>query len=311
MQFFTNNTSLIIPTKDRSFKVIDLLNFLKKSKIQFFEIIVIDSSNKKNSNILKNHSKKLNFKYFHTYPSTSYQRNVGLNKKDSFTRFVMFLDDDVIFSKNAFKEMNKTIVKCLSFKEVGGYGFNQMSKETNKNFFEKIKNSKFINFIGFYSNKPGKVLKSGWHSKILNVKKNTYVDWVYTTACIYKTEAIRNLKFDENFGQYSYLEDLDFSLNLKKLKKKIVISYLAKFTHPHNIDRSSLIFGITEIINRFRIVKKHELNLCFFFIVSLLRFIISLINSLFFNLQYFLRAIGNIVGFFKIITSLFKTSKIK
>jgi GT2 family glycosyltransferase len=214
-------------------------------------------------------------------------------------------------SKNAFKEMNKTIVKCLSFKEVGGYGFNQMSKETNKNFFEKIKNSKFINFIGFYSNKPGKVLKSGWHSKILNVKKNTYVDWVYTTACIYKTEAIRNLKFDENFGQYSYLEDLDFSLNLKKLKKKIVISYLAKFTHPHNIDRSSLIFGITEIINRFRIVKKHELNLCFFFIVSLLRFIISLINSLFFNLQYFLRAIGNIVGFFKIITSLFKTSKIK
>ena len=311
MQFFTKNTSLIIPTKDRSFKVIDLLNFLKTSKIQFFEIIVIDSSNKKNSNILKNHSKKLNFKYFHTYPSTSYQRNVGLNKKDSSTRFVMFLDDDVIFYKNAFIEMNKTIVKYLSFKEVGGYGFNQMSKETNKNFFEKIKNSKFINFIGFYSNKPGKVLKSGWHSKILNAKKNTYVDWVYTTACIYKTEAIRNLKFDENFGQYSYLEDLDFSLNLKKLKKKIVISYLAKFTHPHNIDRSSLIFGITEIINRFRIVKKHELNLYFFFIVSLLRFIISLTNSLFFNLQYFLRAIGNIVGFFKIITSLFKTIKIK
>jgi GT2 family glycosyltransferase len=311
VQFFTKNTSLIIPTKDRSFKVIDLLNFLKTSKIQFFEILVIDSSNKKNSNILKNHSKKLKFQYFHTYPSTAYQRNVGLNKKDSSTRFVMFLDDDVIFYKNAFKEMNKIIVKYLSFKEIGGFGFNQMQKKTNKNFFERIKNSKFINFFGFYSNKPGNVLKSGWHSKILNIKKNTYVDWVYTTACIYKTEVIRNLKFDENFGQYSYLEDLDFSLNLKNLKKKIVISYLAKFTHPNNIDRSSLIFGITEVINRFRIVKKHKLNLYFFFIVSLLRFTISLINSLFFNLQYFLRAIGNIVGFFKIIASLFKTSKIK
>ena len=284
MQFFTKNTSLIIPTKDRALKVIDLLIFLKTSKIQFFEILVIDSSNKKNSNILKNLSKKLKFKYFHTHSSTSYQRNVGLNKKYPSTRFVMFLDDDVIFYKNAFKEMNKTIVKYLLIKEIGGFGFNQMQKQTNKNFFEKIKNSKFINFIGFYSNKPGNVLKSGWHSKILNVKKNTYVDWVYTTACVYKTEAIRNLKFDENFGQYSYLEDLDFSLNLKKLKKKIVISYLAKFTHPNNIDRSSLIFGITEVINRFRIVKKHKLNLYFFFIVFLFRFIISLINSLFTSL---------------------------
>jgi len=309
--FFTKNTSLIIPTKDRSFKVIDLLEFFKTYKIQFFEILVIDSSNKENSIILKNQSKKLKFKYFHTRPSTSYQRNIGLKKKNPSTRFVMFLDDDVIFYKNAFKEMNKVIVKYLSIKEIGGFGFNQMQKQICKNFFEKIKNNKVINRIGLYSNKPGKVLRSGWHSKILNVKKNTYADWIYTTACIYKTEAIRKIKFDENFGQYSYLEDLDFSLNLKNFKKKIVISYLAKFTHPNNIDRSSLMFGITEVMNRFRVVKKHKLNLYYFFVVSLIRFIISFINSLYFNRQYFLRAIGNIFGFFYIITSLFKTSKIK
>ena len=311
MFFFTKNTSLIIPTKDRSFKVIDLLEFFKTYKIQFFEILVIDSSNKENSIILKNQSKKLKFKYFHTRPSTSYQRNIGLKKKNPSTRFVMFLDDDVIFYKNAFKEMNKVIVKYLSIKEIGGFGFNQMQKQICKNFFEKIKNNKVINRIGLYSNKPGKVLRSGWHSKILNVKKNTYADWIYTTACIYKTEAIRKIKFDENFGQYSYLEDLDFSLNLKNFKKKIVISYLAKFTHPNNIDRSSLMFGITEVMNRFRVVKKHKLNLYYFFVVSLIRFIISFINSLYFNRQYFLRAIGNIFGFFYIITSLFKTSKIK
>jgi hypothetical protein len=309
--FFTKNTSLIIPTKDRSFKVIDLLEFFKTYKIQFFEILVIDSSNKENSIILKNQSKKLKFKYFHTRPSTSYQRNIGLKKKNPSTRFVMFLDDDVIFYKNAFKEMNKVIVKYLSIKEIGGFGFNQMQKQICKNFFEKIKNNKVINRIGLYSNKPGKVLRSGWHSKILNVKKNTYADWIYTTACIYKTEAIRKIKFDENFGQYSYLEDLDFSLNLKNFKKKIVISYLAKFTHPNNIDRSSLMFGITEVMNRFRVVKKHKLNLYYFFVVSLIRFIISFINSLYFNRQYFLRAIGNIFGFFYIITGLFKTSKIK
>ena len=311
MHYFTKKTTLIIPTKNRSLKVINLLKFFKTSKIEFFEILVIDSSNKKNSNILKNQLTKFKFKYFHTYPSTSHQRNVGLKKRNHSTRFVMFLDDDVIFYKKAFKEMNKVVLKYLTIKEIGGFGFNQIQNQTKKNFFEKVKNCRIINFIGLYANKPGKVLRSGWHSKILNVKKNTYADWIYTTACVYKTEAIRNLKFDENFGQYSYLEDLDFSLNLKNLKKKIVISYLAKFSHPNNIDRSSLIFGITEVINRFRIVKKHKLNLYYFFIVSLIRFFISFINSLYFNRQYFLRALGNIVGFFNIIISSSKASKIK
>ncbi len=308
MKIFTENTSLIIPTKDRSTKIIDLLKSLQTYKIKFFEILVVDSSNKKNSNILINQSKKLQFKYFHTYPSTSHQRNFGLNKKNSFTKFVMFLDDDVVFYKTTFKEMNKIIEKYTLNDEVGGFGFNQVQKDINKNFFERIKKSKFINFFGLYSNKPGKVLKSGWHTKILNVKKNIYVDWLYTTACIYKSEIIHNLKFDQNLGQYSYLEDLDFSLNLKNLNKKIVISYLAIFTHPQNIDRSGFNFGVTEVINRFRIVRKHKLNLCYFLIASLLRFIISLINSLFLKRKYFLRTIGNIVGFFKITINFFKTN---
>lgn len=306
MKLFTENTTLIIPTRNRSFQVIDLLKVLKVYNIKFFEILVVDSSNKKNSNILKNISKKLKFKYFHTYPSTSYQRNVGLKKKNPFTRFVMFLDDDVIFYKSTFYEMNKTIKKYTSNNNIGGFGFNQVQKETDKSLIEKIKYSRFISLLGIYSNKIGKVLKSGWHTKILNVKSNIYVDWIYTTACVYKSEVISNFKFNVTFGQYSYLEDLDFSLNLKNLKKKIIISYLSKFEHPKNIDRSGLNFGITEVINRHRIVKKYKFNLTFFFIISLLRTILSLMKSLYFNKKYFLRTIGNIIGYLKITLNLFK-----
>ncbi len=61
MKLFTENTTLIIPTRNRSFQVIDLLKVLKVYNIKFFEILVVDSSNKKNSNILKNISKKLKF----------------------------------------------------------------------------------------------------------------------------------------------------------------------------------------------------------------------------------------------------------
>ena len=296
MRFFTENTSLIIPTKDRSYQVIDLLKYLKFNKIKFFEILVIDSSNKKNCKILKSQSKKLNFKYFYTYPSTSYQRNLGLNKKNSSTRFVMFLDDDVIFFKNTFNEMNKTIKKYLLSEQIGGFGFNQVQKEVKINFFERIKNSKLIDFLGFYSIKPGKVLKSGWHTKILNVKKNVNVDWLYSTACIYKSNAICNFKFNENFGQYSYLEDLDFSLNLKNINKRIIISYLAKFQHPVNIDRSSFSFGIQEVINRFQIVKKYNFDIYFFFLLVFLRFLISFSGIFKLRLNSFLRSVGNIYG---------------
>jgi len=306
VQFFTENTTLIIPTRDRVLNVLNLMKFLKIYKIKFFEILIIDSSEKKNSNLLKSQSQKFKFKYFHTYPSTSHQRNFGLKKKNYFTRFVMFLDDDVFFFRNSFYEMNKIIQKYALIDKIGGFGFNQIQNKINKNFFEKIKNSKYINFIGLYSNEPGKVLKSGWHTKILNVKKNIYTDWLYTTACIYKSQAILNLKFDENLGKYSYLEDLEFSLNLKKLNRKLIVSHRAKFTHPQNIDRSGFKFGITEIKNRFRIVKKHKLNLYYFVIVSFLRFIISSANSLNFDTRYFLRAFGNLVGFILIMINLFK-----
>ena len=174
MKLFTENTTLIIPTRNRSFQVIDLLKVLKVYKIKFFEILVVDSSNKKNSNILKNTSKKLKFKYFHTYSSTSYQRNFGLKKKNSSTGFIMFLDDDVIFYKSTFHEMNKTINKYILNNNVGGFGFNQVQKETDKSLIEKIKYSRFINLLGIYSYKIGKVLKSGWHTKILNAKSNLF-----------------------------------------------------------------------------------------------------------------------------------------
>ena len=43
---FTNKTTLIIPTKDRSLQLIDLIKKILNLKLRFNEIIIIDSSNK-------------------------------------------------------------------------------------------------------------------------------------------------------------------------------------------------------------------------------------------------------------------------
>jgi glycosyltransferase involved in cell wall biosynthesis len=299
VQFFTKNTSLIIPTRNRPTQLINLLNQLKSFKVEFFEILIIDSSNLFNKKILKKKIKYFSVNIYHTRPSTSLQRNHGLIKKNPKTKYVMFLDDDVVFFKDAFYEMNKTIYGCKKKIDIGCFGFNQIQNKDNGNLIERLKCSKIIKFLGIYSSRPGSVLKSGWHTKILNVKKNSYLDWMYTTACIYKSDVVKNLRFDQNLGQYSYLEDLDFSLKLKILKKKIIISHLSKFHHPHEIDRSSFLFGITEVINRYKIVKKYHLNTLFFFISIFLRFLISLFGIFKLNKNLLFRALGNILGVIK------------
>ena len=255
---FTKNTSLIIPTKNRPVDLLKILSQIKKFQILFEEILIIDSSDLINAKKIKNYCTSNNIKYFHTLPSTSYQRNFGLSKIKK-NEFVMFMDDDVIFFDDTFINIDKCIKLNQNNVNIAGFGFNQID-EKNISFFDKLKNKNFIKYLNLYPSTPGKVSKSGWHSKILNLDKDVIADWVFTTICIFKRDEIINFKFDETFGQYSYLEDLDFSLNLMQYKKKIYISAKSRFIHPKNIDRSGFKFGIIEVVNRYKIVKKFKLS---------------------------------------------------
>lgn len=294
---FTENTSLIIPTKNRSEKLIKLLYKLATLKLKFNEIIIIDSSNIIHSKIIENKCKLNNYKYYHTKSSTSYQRNFGLKKVKNNT-YVMFMDDDVVLFDDAFSKMDKCVKKYRNNEKIVGFGFNQIDVSSKNNFLEFLKKNKFIQSLGIYPSTPGKIAKSGWHSKILNLQKNYLADWVYTTMSVFKFKTIKNAKFDETFGKYSYLEDLDFSLNLTKNKKKILLCSKARFKHPNNLDRSSFEFGVTEIINRYKIIKKYKLSKKLFYITSLLRFILSISRSFLLNKKYFSRSMGNVYGFF-------------
>jgi hypothetical protein len=294
---FTEKTSLIIPTRNRIFFLEELLKQLDLYKVNFLEKLIIDSSHISNSNYVKNLSKKHMAKYFRTKASTSFQRNYGLKVVNKKAKYIMFLDDDVIFFKDSFYQMNRTIENNL---KASGYGFNQITP-LKDNLIELLKKTKFTKFINLYDSDPGKLTKSGWHTKIQNLRKDIYADWIYTTACIYKFEDIKNYRFDETFGRYSYLEDLDFSLNLKRNNQKIIVSHLAKYKHPLNIDRSSFKFGILEIVNRFKIVQKNNINLIYFVNSAIFRFIYSLAHSLIkLNPKYLFRAFGNIYGLLNI-----------
>jgi glycosyltransferase involved in cell wall biosynthesis len=295
---FTKYTSLIIPTRNRNRFLFKTLNQLKKYNIKFKEILVIDSSDKLDKLFKQKICNKFLVKFYHSRPSTSLQRNLGLKLRNKKNQFVMFLDDDIFFFKNSFSHMNKAINAHKNNNRISGFGFNLITNKKKK-ILDLAKNSYLVNLIQLYSNKPGVVTKSGWQTVISNLKLDVLADWFSTNAVIYKSKFIKNIYFNENFGNYSYLEDLDFSLKVNKNKKKILVNYLSRYKHPNNIKRHNINFGIVEIFNRFIIVKSHNLNLIPFFLGSFIRFLLSLLDIFKGEFSSIFRAFGNIAGIIK------------
>jgi GT2 family glycosyltransferase len=139
-------------------------------------------------------------------------------------------------------------------------------------------------------------MKSGWHTKIENLKNNQIVDWIYTAAVVYKNKMIKNNYFDNSLGIYSYLEDLDFSLNFRKKNLRLIINCSAKIKHPIIIERNDYKFGLLEILNRHYLVKKHNLSLPSFYLGAIIRSLISLIEFFKGKFNFISRFFGNIYG---------------
>lgn len=284
--------TIIIPTKDRTKLLIKTLTYLKKNIFFFNEVIIIDSTEKnKICNKQLNNFKQLNIKYYSSKPSTALQRNLGLKYIKKNNKFVMFLDDDLKFYFNAFKEMKNYINKMGP--EITGIGFNPIVKNNN-NILEKIKNSRFFCKLGIYDSRPGVVTPSGWHTKIQNIQKNIYVEWLPTKACIYKIKKIQKLKFEKLLGKYSYLEDLIFSHYMSK-KGKLIINSKAKFKDLNFIKRNNFLFGIIEIKNRLIFVKKNNYKINIFFL-GYLFFLFNNLLSVVSDIKNFRRFFGNLIG---------------
>ncbi len=295
---FLFRSLILIPTKDRCLLIKKTLTRLKKLKIKSKNIIVIDSSSKKN--FLKNKKFYLKFKnnFLNSSPSISRQRNLGLKfaKNKNFFKYIIFLDDDIKINKNSFLEMNKALIKYKKL-DIKAYGFNQINNQ-KENFFDKIKKNKIIKLMGLYDDKKGKILKSGFQTKINDISKDLKTEWISFAATVCKYEDIVNQKFDESFRNYSYLEDLDISI---ALRKKFMIVSKATYNHEKIIERTSFDFGFIEIINRHKIVTKHNLSKVSFYKMIILKILLNLIFAFGKNVSFFKRFSGNIIGLIYII----------
>lgn len=283
--------SIVIPTRNRPKFLNKTLNFLLKNNFFFHEIIIVDSSDDQFFFDEKKFPKlKEKIKLYKSIPSISTQRNIGLKKVSKNSEYVMFLDDDVNFKENSFKEMRKFLLKNKIY---SGIGFNLIINK--KIDFDGIKKNKVFQILKVYDKSPGIVTNSGWQTKAINLKKNTDVEWLPTQAVIYKKSKIKNFRFENSFGKYSYLEDLDFSYQVSKIGK-LVINCKAKYSSNNEVKRNFFIFGIKEVVNRQSFVKKNKLNYLNFSFGLILLLIKNFIYIFLNNFKYVFRLFGNISG---------------
>ena len=283
---------VVIPTRNRINELTNTINFLESNKFFFKKIVIVDSSNSEIKNKIKKIVRKYNanIKVVDSEASTCIQRNVGF-KFIQNNKYIMFLDDDNIFFPDAFYKM-KNFLK--NNKDFFGVAFNQVYKE-RKNILDRFKKNYIMNKLGIYNLDNGEIASSGWQSRFINFKNNKIVQWLPTRAVIYKSKAVKNIRFDKKLGVYGYLEDLDFSLQLKKRGNLMVCSD-AKYTHDQSIIRPGFQFGKKELRNRYYIVKKHKLNKILFFFTTFLRMLLTFKEGVLGNLNSFKRLAGNLVA---------------
>ena len=142
------NLTIVIPTRNRLKLLTKTLMHLKKNNFFFRKIIIVDSSDKENKTQLNELKLTYDFKIINSTPGISKQRNEGLKNVNKNSKYVMFLDDDIVFEKNS-------IIKMYNFLKLNpkcaGVGFNLIIKNMNK-YVEsiKLKKTQFIQYGFFY-----------------------------------------------------------------------------------------------------------------------------------------------------------------
>ena len=297
MQKFKNKIALVIATKDRPQELRRLLRSLESQSYFPDQVVIVDGSAQSVEGALEEFS-SLHIDYLRCLPpSAAKQRNDGIKAVHPEMTLIGFLDDDTVLESKALEAMMDFWERAAE--DVGGAAFNIVNRP--QLYASWLKSLPLTEKLGLYSKNGGKVLPSGFHTMIGYVPETTFVQWLPTTATVWRKGIFDEFQFDEWFKGYSYLEDLDFSYRVGKKYRLAVVSDGKYYHHPALVGReNNFIFGKKEVLNRIYFVKKNpELSLFKCYVGLIIRIFITFI---FFlkerKFGYFERLGGNFFAFF-------------
>jgi GT2 family glycosyltransferase len=249
--------AFVVATKDRPEDLRRMLASLRAQSRQPDQVVVVDAS-REPVDVVVREFPELNPRYVrHAQPSAARQRNVGIGAVDPTAELLGFLDDDIVMAPDALASMLG--FWAVATPSLGGCAFNLMNPAQTGG--QRAKRSAFARWLGLYSDRPGMVTRSGWQTLTGTVAQTLKVEWLPSTACLWRREVLADHRFDEFFAGYSYLEDLDMSYGASKTWELAIVADARYWHYPSPGGRVNAIeFGMVEVRNRFHIVRKYGLS---------------------------------------------------
>lgn len=285
--------SVIIPTCNRPDDLICVLKDLNLQSLKPDKIIIVDSSDNlllENSHFLQNFYEfnSIETIFLSAKKGAALQRNVGISKTTG--DLIFFLDDDMQVPSNYIKIMAEFLVKKPQY--VGGMSAIKTNKPNKfNNFLRKI-------FLLQQQGESGKFKVSGMpvHPYFATQIKSVEV----LNGCpVFKAEILKNFKFDENLGKYSYMEDCDLSY---RISRNNLLFYNPEVELVHKIslkNRSSRLNNRAIYIYNYSYIffknfyPKHKFKIIFYFWAVLGLFCESIIYFDFDSIKGYLLGLKN------------------
>jgi len=233
--------------------------------------------------------------------SASAKRNQGVQAVRGEINLIAFMDDDIVVEPQALEVMMNFWES--SPPELAGVGFNLVNHPPL--FASRLKSLRLAAKLALYDSRGGAVLCSGVHTLIGFVSRTQYVQWLPSTAVVYRRQILAEYSFDEWYQGYNYLEDLDFSYGISRRFELAVLAEARVWHYPSRIGRTNAyLFGKKEVVNRLYFVRKHrELSPALCCLAVVVRALLSLFQGITaFQAGQFRRAWGNLVALFSSLT---------
>jgi len=210
--------AILIATRDRPENLMVLLDSLQFSSKKFDQVVIV-SSGLKISNVIQNYKFKIDHVHLEGKGQAK-QKIQGIKMVEKDIDWVLFLDDDVTITEEAFTCLIENYLENPLYASYSGFGLKI------KNLFipqrSKILN-KFMLFFGLQSALPGSVLKNGHVQEYQSCQNDIETMWLNGISA-WKTDVLQEYKPELVDLGYSAFEDVNFSYEISKSKKLLFAS---------------------------------------------------------------------------------------
>ena len=260
-------SSFIICTKDRPEDLQKCVESILEQTVLPQECIVVDASansTENENNCKRIINKRIKFMHIKSEPSTTKQRNIGVD--NSRGDIVFFLDDDVILDKEYHEKM-LSVYRERSGDDVGGVRGTIGNEEalTQPKLFLR----RFFMLTRYSVNEESKFLPSGNYVYIPQPKEIIEVECMPSGVCSYYKKVFNEFRFDETLNGYALKEDMELSYRVSRKYKLYQTPYAILYHYNSRTGRMSIEESAAlRIINSYYLFKKNMPrsffnNLCF------------------------------------------------